>query len=168
MSLLPLRHRLLIAWLFLGVVPAAAQQPVPRPSGVTDSAIAWGRRLFHGSANCSACHGNDAQGTEDGPALTGALWLHGPGTYEWLVEQIKRGIPAHQTWTGEPMPMRGWTNMPDEDVRAVAAYVWSITHPPREVRMRQPASRRCLSRVALSSRPQTSSHSLNTVSSARL
>jgi hypothetical protein len=32
------------------------------------------------------------------------------------------------------MPMRGWTNMPDEDVRAVAAYVWSITHPPREIK----------------------------------
>jgi mono/diheme cytochrome c family protein len=117
MSMLPLRHRLLVAWLVLGAAPAAAQQPVPRPLGVTDSAIAWGRRLFHGSANCAACHGNDAQGTGDGPALTGALWLHGPGTYEWLVEQIKRGIPAHQTWTRKPMPMRGWTNMPDEDVR---------------------------------------------------
>jgi mono/diheme cytochrome c family protein len=134
MSMLPLRNGLLVAWLVLGAAPAAAQQPVPRPPGVTDSAIAWGRRLFHGSANCAACHGNDAQGTGDGPALTGALWLHGPGTYEWLVEQIKLGIPAHQTWTRKPMPMRGWTNMPDEDVRAVAAYVWSITHPPREIK----------------------------------
>jgi hypothetical protein len=32
------------------------------------------------------------------------------------------------------MPMRGWSNMPDGDVRAVAAYVWSITHPPRPPR----------------------------------
>jgi mono/diheme cytochrome c family protein len=112
--------------------PAAAQvSPTARPEGVTDSSIAWGRQLFHGSANCAACHGQDARGTDEGPALTGALWLHGPGTYRWLVEQIKRGIPAHRTWTGTPMPMRGWSNMPDEDVRAVAAYVWSITHPPR-------------------------------------
>jgi mono/diheme cytochrome c family protein len=113
--------------------PAAAQQ-APRPAGVTDSAIAWGQHLFHGSANCASCHGYDAQGTDEGPALTGALWLHGPGTYQWLVEQIARGIPAHETWTRKPMPMRGWTNMPDDDVRAVAAYVWSITHPPREIR----------------------------------
>ena len=113
-------------------VPATAQvNPRPRPAGVTDSSIAWGRQLFHGSANCASCHGRDGWGTNDGPPLTGALWLHGPGTYEWLVAQIKQGIPAHETWTGKPMPMRGWSNMPDEDVRAVAAYVWSITHPPR-------------------------------------
>ena len=116
----------------LAAAPGAAQAaPRARPEGVTDSSIAWGRQLFHGSANCAECHGRDARGTDDGPALTGALWLHGPGTYAWLVEQIKRGIPAHRTWTGTPMPMRGWSNMPDEDVRAVAAYVWSITHPPR-------------------------------------
>ena len=132
-----MRRRWLAVW--LGVVAVAAAGPVaaqqaPRPPGVTDSAIAWGRHLFHGSANCASCHGVDAQGTDDGPALTGALWLHGPGTYDWLVEQIKLGIPAHQTWTRKPMPMRGWTNMPDGDVRAVAAYVWSITHPPREIK----------------------------------
>jgi mono/diheme cytochrome c family protein len=114
--------------------PAAAQVTAERPAGVTDSSIAWGRQLFHGSANCAACHGVDALGTNEGPALTGALWLHGPGTYQWLVEQIKAGIPAHRTWTRKPMPMRGWSNMPDDDVRAVAAYVWSITHPPRVLR----------------------------------
>jgi mono/diheme cytochrome c family protein len=130
-------RRGLVAWLvfiFAPAIPGVAAQSVPRPPGVTDSSIAWGRQLFHGSANCASCHGEAAQGTPDGPALTGALWLHGPGTYEWLVEQVKRGIPAHETWTRKPMPMRGWSNMPDEDVAAVAAYVWSITHPPRELR----------------------------------
>ncbi|MEP6573858.1 MAG: cytochrome c [Gemmatimonadota bacterium] len=118
-------------------VPAAAQVAAPpRPAGVTDSSIAWGSRLFHGSAKCSRCHGEEARGTDDGPALTGAIWLHGPGTYEWLVEQITRGIPAHQTWTGRPMPARGWSQMPDDDVRAVAGYVWSITHPPRHIKAR--------------------------------
>jgi mono/diheme cytochrome c family protein len=117
--------------LLLGVRAAGAQTPVPRPPGVTDSAIAWGKALFHGSANCAACHGAEARGTDDAPPLTGALWLHGPGTYDWLVEQIKSGIPAHKTLSGKPMPMRGWSGMPDSDVRAVAAYVWSITHPPR-------------------------------------
>jgi len=132
------RHRRELAACIL-IAAAAAARPVaaqraPRPAGVTDSTIAWGRRLFNGSANCAACHGVDAAGTDDGPALTGALWLHGPGTYDWLIQQIEAGIPAHETWTGQPMPMRWWTNMPDEDVRAVAGYVWSITHPPREIR----------------------------------
>lgn len=120
------------ASLLIAAGSAAAQvSPRPRPEGVTDSSIAWGRQLFHGSANCASCHGLEARGTDEGPALSGALWLHGPGTYEWLVEQITQGISAHNTWTGKPMPMRGWSNMPDGDVRAVAAYVWSITHPPR-------------------------------------
>jgi mono/diheme cytochrome c family protein len=127
---------LLLGLLLLGARTEAEAQasPRPRPAGVTDSSIAWGRELFHGSANCVGCHGADGRGSDEGPALTGALWLHGPGTYEWLVEQIKRGIPAHHTWTGKPMPMRGWSNIPDDDVRAVAAYVWSISHPPQPPR----------------------------------
>lgn len=125
--------------LVLALLPAAAgAQVAPRPAGVTDSSIAWGRDLFHGAANCAACHGRDAAGTARGPALTGALWLHGPGTYEWLVEQISLGIPAHETWTHKPMPARGWSHMPAADVRAVAAYVWSITHPPRPPARRPP------------------------------
>jgi mono/diheme cytochrome c family protein len=125
----------LIALLLVCGGPAAAQvPPQPRPAGVTDSAIAWGRALFHGSANCSACHGREASGSDVAPPLTGALWLHGPGTYEWLVEQIKSGIPAHHSMSGLAMPMRGWSTMNDDDVRAVAAYVWSITHPPRPPR----------------------------------
>jgi mono/diheme cytochrome c family protein len=121
-----------IGWALLAPRIALGQvSPRPRPEGVTDSSIAWGRQLFHGSANCASCHGVEARGTDEGPALSGALWLHGPGTYAWLVEQISLGIPAHETWTHKPMPARGWSNMPAADVRAVAAYVWSITHPPR-------------------------------------
>ena len=126
----------LVGLLLVGGCAAAEAQvsPRPRPPGVTDSSVAWGKELFHGSANCAGCHGVEGRGTDEGPALTGALWFHGPGTYEWLVEQIKQGIPAHHTWSGKPMPMRGWSNMPDDDVRAVAAYVWSITHPPKSPR----------------------------------
>jgi mono/diheme cytochrome c family protein len=119
---------------------AAQVNPTPRPAGVTDSAIAWGKALFHGSANCSACHGVAGSGTSDGPPLTGALWLHGPGTYEWLADQIRRGIPAHESVSGLAMPMRGWQPMSDNDVQAVAAYVWSITHPPRPPKSVQRAS----------------------------
>jgi mono/diheme cytochrome c family protein len=126
---------LLVGLAVLASRPASAQvNPEPRPPGVTDSAVAWGKALFHGSANCSACHGVEGSGTTAGPPLTGALWLHGPGTYEWLAEQIRLGIPAHGSMSGLAMPMRGWSMMNDADVRAVAAYVWSITHPPRPPR----------------------------------
>jgi mono/diheme cytochrome c family protein len=44
---------------------------------------------------------------------------------------VKHGVPADKSYTGEAMPMRGWTPMNDDDVKAVAAYVWSISHPPQ-------------------------------------
>jgi mono/diheme cytochrome c family protein len=123
----------------LGALVAAAgleAQAIPRdrPPEVTDSAIAWGKALFSGSANCSRCHGDRGRGTEYGPDLADAIWWHGPGTYEWLVREVTHGIPENLTVTGDPMPPRGWVPMHDVDVRAVAAYVWSISHPPKPPR----------------------------------
>ena len=114
-----------------GDLAAQVHGPPQRPLGVTDSAIVWGRGLFHGSAGCSACHGEGGRGTERGPNITGAIWLHGPGTYESLIEQVKHGVPAARSYTGEGMPPRGAVPMPEDAVRAVAAYVWSISHPPQ-------------------------------------
>jgi mono/diheme cytochrome c family protein len=132
----------LIFLAFAGGASAQGTQPDQRPAGVTDSAIAWGRELFHGSANCAACHGEAGRGTDYGPNITGAMWLHGPGTYESIIEQVKHGVPASRSYTGEPMPQRGMVPMPEDAVRAVAAYVWSISHPPQPpppTRRRHPA-----------------------------
>jgi len=144
-----LHHRLTWLWLLLlalltlllSAVAGAQGAPSARPSGVTDSAIAWGKALFHGSANCSACHGVGARGTEQGPDLADAIWLHGPGTYESIVTQVLHGVPARESVGGEPMPIRGWTPMNDADVRAVAAYVWSISHPPKPLKAATSRSR---------------------------
>jgi mono/diheme cytochrome c family protein len=116
-----------------GTVTAGWSQasPLRRPPGVTDSAIVWGKALFHGPANCSGCHGEAGRGTDRGPNITGALWLHGPGTYESLREWVKHGVPASRTYTGESMPAWGGAAMNPSDVDAVAAYVWSISHPPQ-------------------------------------
>lgn len=125
---------LLLTALLAGTAPVAALgqiRPEQRPPGVTDSAIAWGKALFHGPANCSVCHGEGGRGTDRGPNITGALWLHGPGTYESLLEWVKHGVPAWRTYTGESMPAMGASPMNEDDARAVAAYVWSISHPPQ-------------------------------------
>lgn len=106
-------------------------RPPNRPAEVTDSAIAWGKALYEGSANCSKCHGDRGRGTEFGPDLADAIWWHGPGTYEWLVREVTHGIPENLTVTGQPMPPHGWVPMHEADVRAVAAYVWAISHPPQ-------------------------------------
>lgn len=125
---------LMVAVPFLAGGLKAQVMPRNRPAEVTDSAIAWGKALFEGSANCSRCHGPGARGTEYGPDLADAIWWHGPGSYEWLVREVEHGIPENLTVTGEPMPARGRAPMHEADVRAVAAYVWSISHPPRPVR----------------------------------
>ena len=125
----------LVAGGWLGTSPLRGQvTPRDRPDGVTDSAIAWGRALFEGAANCGRCHGRDGRGTEYGPDLADAIWWHGPGTYEWLVQEVTHGIPEQLTVTGDAMPARGFAPMPEADARAVAAYVWAISHPPRPPR----------------------------------
>ncbi|NNG16006.1 MAG: cytochrome c [Gemmatimonadales bacterium] len=109
------------------VSPVLAQKATrERPPGVTDSAIAVGRALFHGTANCAGCHGVEGQGSEAAPALTDAVWLHGDGSYEMISKLVLHGVTRYESTEGKPMPMRGWAPISDDQVRAVAAYVWSI------------------------------------------
>lgn len=106
-----------------------AQEPGPRPPQVTDSAVARGRELFHGTGACSACHGQEGVGTDSGPALAQGIWLHGPDTFEGILSRVVHGVPRSYSIRGVPMPMRGWNTLSDEEARAVAAYVWLLSRP---------------------------------------
>lgn len=115
--------------LSLTVSSTAAQKPLePMPPDVSDSLIQRGSVVFRGSARCDVCHGAEAGGTEDGPDLTDDKWLRGGGTFEEILERVLHGMPRRDSKTGKPMPMRGWEPVSDEDARAVAAYVWSLSH----------------------------------------
>ena len=126
--------RLLLAALLLTPLGStlAAQEPVvpvlPRPTQVTDSAVARGHELFHGSANCVLCHGVEGIGTDSGPALAQGVWLHGPDTFEGILGRVIHGLPKAWTTRGVTMPMRGWTELTDGQARDVAAYVWKLSH----------------------------------------
>ncbi len=109
---------------------ASAQAPAARPAGVTDSAIARGRAVFDGPANCTSCHGRRGEGSPRAPALNDAKWIKGSGTYAEILERVVHGMPRRESSTGQPMPMRGWSPVSDDDVRAVAAYVWWLSHQP--------------------------------------
>ncbi len=118
--------------LALGVLGHAAltaeAQVTERPAAVTDSAVVRGEEVFSGTANCVACHGEVGEGTAEGPSLIDDEWLRGSGTYEQILDQVLHGTPRRESKTGRPMPMRGWIPASDADVRAVAAYVWMLSH----------------------------------------
>ena len=87
-----------------------------------------GRQLF--GDNCAACHGRDGKGGANYPDLTDDDWLWGGGPE--LIEQTMRvGInTAHPDTRIAQMPAFGRDEMLDrEQVRNVAAYVYSITNP---------------------------------------
>jgi cytochrome c oxidase cbb3-type subunit 3 len=86
-----------------------------------------GRQLF--GDNCAACHGRDGKGRANYPDLTDDDWLWGGGPQ--LIEQTMRvGINTQhpQSRIGQ-MPAFGRDQMLDTNqVRSVAAYVFSLTH----------------------------------------
>jgi cbb3-type cytochrome c oxidase subunit III len=111
----------------VGTGQAAAQEKAAAPAGVTPDAIAKGDTIFHKTGMCYACHGSNAEGTV-GPNLTDAEWLHGDGSYDMIVATVTSGIPAEKAKKGIPMPPKGGSSITDDEVKAVAAYVYSLSH----------------------------------------
>ncbi|HEX3233600.1 MAG TPA: c-type cytochrome [Gemmatimonadales bacterium] len=114
---------LLASLVALSAPPAVAQAP----AGVTPAMITQGDSIFHGKGNCYACHGANAEGTV-GPNLTDAEWLHSDGSYDAIVKQVTTGVPKEQSKSGIVMPPRGGSTITDDEVKAVAAYVYSLSH----------------------------------------
>jgi cbb3-type cytochrome c oxidase subunit III len=118
---------LVAAFALLGAGRAAAQEKAPAPAGVTPAAVAKGDTIFHKAGLCYACHGTNAEGAV-GPNLTDAEWLHGDGSYDMIVATVTSGVPADKAKKGIPMPPKGGSSITDDDVKAVAAYVYSLSH----------------------------------------
>ena len=102
----------------VGATPAAAQGKAP--AGVTPAAIAKGDSVFHTTGLCYACHGANAAGAV-GPNLTDAEWIHGDGSYDFIVATVISGVPKEKAKSGVPMPEKGGSSIGDQDIKAVAA-----------------------------------------------
>jgi len=112
--------------LSLLVVPAAKAQ---LPDGVTQQMIDQGKAIFNGQGICMACHGADAKGMPNlGANLTDAEWNQGEGSYEEIVALIQAGVASDKSESGTMMPPKGGSQINDEQLRAVAAYVWSLSN----------------------------------------
>jgi mono/diheme cytochrome c family protein len=101
------------------------------PEGVTPAMVKEGDTLFRGAGMCAVCHGQDGKGGI-GANLTDSLWLHSKGSFDEIVHQITAGVPAHQSKNGVPMPAKGGSAITDKQIKAVAAYVWTLSHPPAQ------------------------------------
>lgn len=111
----------------MAAAPAAAQAKLP--AGVTPAMIAKGKTIFTSTGLCFACHGMDAKGMV-GPSLVDPTWIHGKGTYPEIVQIVTTGIPVAETKLGKgAMPPKGGSQISEDDVKAVAAYVWSLSNP---------------------------------------
>ena len=122
-----MRFRVLAIAALAWASPLTAQRADSLPAGVTPAMISEGQKVFAGPGLCAACHGPQGKGINGlGPNLTDAEWLHTAGTYDALVAQITAGVPATKSKSGVAMPPKGGAALTDAQLRAVAAYVWSL------------------------------------------
>ena len=110
-----------------GGATAAVTIPPNLPAGVTAAMINEGNQIFHGPGNCYTCHGMDAKGTSLAPDLTTAthIWV---SDYPSYVKLVTNGVPQPKQHPA-PMPAMGGAQLTPDQVKAVAAYEWSLSHP---------------------------------------
>ena len=127
---MPVRMRigLAVSLLMALATPLLAQTTSTKGASppITPALVTRGDSVYHGPGNCYACHGTKGEGLV-GPNLTDSEWIHGKGTYEEIVTQISDGVPKEKSKSGIPMPPKGGSTISDEDVKAVAAYVLSLS-----------------------------------------
>ena len=115
------------------VLRASAQAPATRETAsdsITPAMIARGDSIFHGKlagGTCHVCHGEDAKGTAGlAPDLTSGKWLNGDGSYAFIMNTVQKGVPSPKE-SPAAMPPMGGVNLSADQIRAVAAYVYSVS-----------------------------------------
>jgi glucose/arabinose dehydrogenase/mono/diheme cytochrome c family protein len=109
---------------------AAAAATLPVPAGATREMVELGDRVYHGQvggATCTGCHGANATGTTLGPDLTDTQWLWGDGSYASIQKTITAGVPQPKQYRS-PMPPMGGAQLTSDQVSALAAYIWGLSH----------------------------------------
>lgn len=113
-----------------GTHPDAGAVALPVPPGSTHAMVALGNRIFHGrvaGAMCAACHGATGSGSPLGPDLTKKKWLWSDGSWEGITKTITNGVMQPKQYRS-PMPPNGGSELTPDQSRAVAAYVWALSH----------------------------------------
>ena len=93
--------------------------------------VKLGARVYSGQvggAACTGCHGDHGQGSPLGPALTAHQWLWSDGSYAGIQKTITDGVPQPKKYRS-PMPAMGGAQLSADQVKALAAYIYSISRP---------------------------------------
>jgi mono/diheme cytochrome c family protein len=104
------------------------QAEVQLPEGVTTEMVAQGKEIFGGAGLCNVCHGADGTGVPGlGADLTDDEWAHSDGSYEGIVQTVMGGVDASASTVGTAMPAKGGSGITDEQAKAAAAYVFTLS-----------------------------------------
>lgn len=95
------------------------------PTGVTQEMVNEGQELF--GTVCVACHGAGGAGSTIAPPLNDDDWLNVSGEYEEIITIINNGV-AQPVEYPAPMPPQGGGNFTDDEVQALGAYVYALSH----------------------------------------
>jgi glucose/arabinose dehydrogenase/mono/diheme cytochrome c family protein len=109
---------------------AAAKVSLPVPAGATRDMVLLGERIYRGQvggAACTGCHGESGQGTPLGPSLTNKKWQWSDGSYAGISRTITEGVSQPKQYRS-PMPPMGGAQLTSDQVSALAAYVWGLSH----------------------------------------
>lgn len=101
------------------------------PPGATKQDLALGEQIFHGAVKngtCGGCHGADLSGTPIGADLMDGQFRWSDGSLDGIEKTIAAGVPHPIDHSGA-MPPMGGVQLSQADLKAVAAYVWAVSHP---------------------------------------
>lgn len=106
----------------------------PRQEQVAPSDLALGDSIFHGrvgGALCYVCHGPAGKGVNGlGPNLTDKEWLNVDGSVTSIEKVVTEGIAKPKKMPA-PMPPKGGGQLTESQIKAVATYVYSLSHPAK-------------------------------------
>jgi mono/diheme cytochrome c family protein len=107
--------------------PAAPAKQGAAPAGATAADVAEGQKIFSSTGNCFTCHGPNAGGSALAPPLNDNTWLNISGDYASIQGLVTSGVPKPKQFPAA-MPAKGGAPLSEQQVKQVAAYVYSLSH----------------------------------------
>lgn len=116
-----------------GQSPSELAEPISLglPADISPAMIALGDSIFNNNS-CRKCHLTGGRGGKLAPNLTDRVWIHIDGSFPAIVRLVTSGFTKDEQKDPQyeySMNPRGGSNLSDAQIRAVAAYVWTLSHP---------------------------------------